>query len=77
MGDNKRSSNGAASSTPSAEEVAEALRQSQLLREEAGRVQQRAESTASEMSRVLRKLAAAIDRNPQSWDSLFIERRGG
>jgi len=46
------------------------------VRDEVEVKRQRAEETAGEMSRILRRIAEAIDRNPQSWDSLFIERRG-
>lgn len=75
MGDNKRNSNGVARSDPTAEEVAEQLRRSLALREEAEAKHEKAEETATEMSRVLRRIASAIDRNPQSWDALFVERR--
>jgi len=71
MGDNKHSSNGATRNDPTAEEVAAALRRSLALREEAEARHERAEETAGEMSRVLKRIAEAIDRNPQSWDALF------
>ena len=61
---------------PSSTEVADQLQHSRSVRDEVEVKRQRAEETAGEMSRILRRIAEAIDRNPQSWDSLFIERRG-
>lgn len=73
MGDKTHSKNGAVVVTelPSDEELEEQLRESKRRQHEAHQVIERADETASEMAKVLRRLAAAIDRNPQSWDSLF------
>ncbi len=56
---------------PSREDVEAQLRESQEIRAVAEAKVVQAEHTATEMSQVLRKLAATIDRNPKSWDELF------
>lgn len=68
---------GAAPPDPSAvsEDVHIQLAESQELRKAAEEKVVRAEQTAGEMSRVLRRIAEAMDRNPQTWDDLFRERR--
>lgn len=54
-----------------AEEVRNQLAESQKLRAEAEAKVDRAEATASEMSKILRRIARAIDDNPQTWDALL------
>jgi hypothetical protein len=53
------------------QEVRKQLDESRKIRADAEGTLDRAEATASEMSKVLRKIAAALDRNPQTWDDLF------
>jgi hypothetical protein len=55
-------------------ETTQQLAESAEIRGDAEVKRQRAEETASEMSRILRRLAEAIDRNPQSWDALLGRR---
>jgi hypothetical protein len=74
MGDSKHSNSGVPLKPPTAEEVAEQLRRAQAVRQEAEGKIERAEATASEMSRILKRLASAIDRNPQSWDELLLDK---
>lgn len=59
----------------SREEIHAQLRESRRLREEAEGKSERADQTAGEMAKILRRIAAAMDRNPQSWDDLFDGRR--
>ena len=56
---------------PNREQVEAQLRESQEIRAVAEKKVVQAEQTANEMSQILRKLAATIDRNPKSWDELF------
>lgn len=58
-----------------ADEVRTQLAESQKLRAEAEKKVERAEATAGEMSKILRRIAAAMDDNPRSWDELFERKR--
>jgi hypothetical protein len=61
---------------PLADEELEAqLVESRKLREQANVKVKRAEETAVDMSRILRRIAEAMDRNPQSWDALFLDKQ--
>lgn len=53
------------------DEVSSILADSQKKRDEAHQVVQRADDTAADMSRILRRIAKAMDSNPTSWDTLF------
>lgn len=74
MAENHRSAT-AAPEPITDEAVAAQLQISRQLVAEAEVTHQRAEESASEMARVLRRIAAAMERNPQSWDDLFDRRR--
>ena len=54
-----------------ADDVRQQLAESLQLRQEAENKAIRADRSASEMARVLRRIAEAMDRNPNSWDELF------
>lgn len=70
MAENHR--NGVAIPEPVTDEaVAAQLQESRRLVAEAEVKHQRADQTASEMARILRRIAAAMERNPNSWDDLF------
>ncbi len=56
------------------EDVQRQLEESKAIREDAESKHVRAEQTAGEMSKVLRRIAEAMDRNPKSWDDLFDRR---
>jgi hypothetical protein len=71
MADSKHSNSGEPPKPLADEELEAQLTTSRKLREEADVVVKRAEETASDMSRILRRIASAMDRNPQSWDALF------
>lgn len=71
MGGNQAMRDVEAPEPVTAEEVAAALEQSRRLRQEAEVKVEEAEKTVGEMSRVLRRIAAAMERNPRSWDELF------
>lgn len=56
-------------------ELHQQLADSRLMRAEAEQKLERADATASEVANIFRRLAAAIDRNPQTWDALLLEQR--
>lgn len=59
---------------PSDKELAEQLERSRQLVAEAEIKHQRADDTVSDMAKTLRRIAAAMNRNPESWDDLFLKR---
>lgn len=61
--------------TPTSEEVAAQLEASFHVKREGEIKAVRAEETAGDMSRILKRIAEAMDRNPTSWDALFTERK--
>jgi hypothetical protein len=71
MADNKPSSSDETPRPLADEELEAQLVESRNLRREAEVKVKRAEETVVDMSRILRRIAAAMDRNPQTWDSLF------
>jgi uncharacterized membrane protein len=73
MVDSRLKPSAAPRNSPSDEDLDAQLAESRKLREHATQVTERADKTASEMSSVLRRLALALDRNPQTWDALFYE----
>lgn len=75
MGDKPQANDVGVAEPPTDDELAEQLRVSRAVRADAEAKRERADETAGEMSRVLRRIAAAMDRNPQSWDALFDGRR--
>lgn len=74
MADNKPSNNDVTPRPLADEELEEQLVESRKLRKEAEVKVKRADQTASEMSTVLKRIADAMDRNPQSWDALFVDK---
>lgn len=73
MADNPLPSNGDAAPSVIVDEqdVEQQLIESRRIREEATATTERADVAIGEMSRILRRIAGAIERNPQSWDDLF------
>jgi hypothetical protein len=73
----ERASNGdPVLSQPSADEVVEAqLQESRRTRADIEMKRLRADTVANDMARVLRRIAAAVEKNPQTWDDLFGEDR--
>lgn len=66
--------NGIIASSQRADEDLDAqLRESKQLQEEAQKRVERVDEKVSEMTRMLRRIANAIDRNPDSWDKLFSD----
>lgn len=53
------------------EDMEPQLEESRRIRMEIEDKLSRADETAGEMARMLRRIAAAIDRNPRTWDELF------
>jgi hypothetical protein len=75
MVDNRPSSSDETPRPLADEELEAQLVESRNLRKEAEGKVKRAEETAVDMSRILRRIAEAMDRNPQSWDALFLDKR--
>jgi hypothetical protein len=73
MADSKHSSTDVASNHVKERKIEEQLRESRKVREEAHVKIQQAEETATIMSKALRRITEAIDKNPQGWDSLFLD----
>lgn len=71
MGDQKLPNHVVLPEGPSPEEVATTLKQSDVVKQDAEQKRQRAEDSATEAANILRRLVAALDRNPQTWDQLF------
>ena len=77
MTETQRNDDEAVTSAPTTivPDVGETIHRSRLARTEADQKIERAERTVDEVTGMLRRLAAAIDRNPQTWDDLLGPRR--
>lgn len=67
----ERTHSGGGQPKPPPEEVEVVLAASKQKKDEAERVIKRNEESTVDMSRVLRRIAFAMESNPQSWDELF------